>query len=120
MIIAIMIASSIGASKMGKRVGYEWCVEVYENSNTDTADIIDHTFDDCLSNLPWILQANELHVLIRTTEDGHRCWAYVDESKMLPKYFSIPEADGKHHETAILVPQRFHREIARVACGFQS
>ncbi len=95
-------------------VSYEWCVEVYETD--ENSDIIDNMFSDKLKNLPWLLQPNERHVLIRTTDDD-RQWAYVDETRMLPKYFSIPCEDGKYHETATAVPQRFHREIARVACG---
>lgn len=99
-------------------VEYEWCIELYEDADLvdDEPEIVDLNFDEKLSGLRWLLEKNERLVLVRTTQYDKQ-WAYVDDSKMLPKYFSIPEADGKYHETNVRVPQRFHREIARVACG---
>lgn len=90
---------------------YEWDIET-----VDGEDIVDHHHEDKLEDLHFpTLAHDERLVLVR--DDGTRLWAYVDESKMLPKYFSRPEADGNYHETNVKVPQRFHREIARVMRG---
>lgn len=99
---------------MANRVEYEWDVE----TSDEYGDILEHDFRDMLRDLPWLLDKNQVHVLVRTTEDGDRSWAYVDtQSRMLPAEFSVPDAEGVYQETGVRVPQRFHREIARVACG---
>lgn len=90
-------------------VDYEWDLET---TNAD-GDITDHQHADKLRDLPTPATRFEQLVLVRTTFEGDRQWAYVDESRMLPRYFSIPGPDGNYHETATKVPQRFHREIAR-------
>lgn len=91
------------------RIGYEWDIETTDRDG----DIIDHNHADRLRDLPTPSSKYETLVLVRTTEDGARMWAYVDDSRMLPRFFSVPGPDGHYHETAISVPQRFHREIAR-------
>jgi hypothetical protein len=96
---------------------YEWCIESYDmDANDPEAEIVDHNFSDKLIDIGLPSTHFEKLVLVRDSEQGKQ-WAYSDESRMLPKYFSILEADGKYHETNILVPQRFHREIAKAACG---
>lgn len=96
---------------------YEWDLELYNMDASDSeAEIIEHNFGDKLIDVGFPSAHNEMLVLVRDA-DGERSWAYVDNSYMLPKYFSRPEADGKYYETNIKVPQRFHREIAKVACG---
>lgn len=98
-------------------VGYEWDLETWSGPEGDPeAECLDHHHGDRLRDVPWPATKNERLVLVRTTDEGDRLWAYVDESRMLPKFFSRPEADGKDHETDVAVPQRFHREIAREAC----
>lgn len=98
-------------------VHYEWCKEVYDIRHDDPdAEIVDLIFGDKLIEVGFATSHLEQLVLVRTTDSGDRSWAYVDESLMLPKYFSIPQSDGKYYETNVKVPQRFHREIAREAC----
>ena len=80
------------------------------------AEIVDLSFGDKLFEVGFAQTKFDKLVLVRDSEQG-KLWAYVDESHMLPKYFSRPEEDGKYYETNVLVPQRFHREIARVARG---
>ena len=89
-------------------VTYEWDIETVSNDG----EVLDHHHADRLKDLPTPSTKNEVLVLIRDTET-ERLWAYVDESRMLPRYFSRPEADGQYHETSVAVPKRFHREIAR-------
>lgn len=99
-------------------VNYEWCIEEYDIDAADPeAEIVDHRFGDKLIEVGFATNRTELLVLVRTTDEGDRCWAYVNNSHMLPKYFSIPKEDGKYYEIDVAVPQRFHREIARIACG---
>jgi hypothetical protein len=98
-------------------VNYEWCLEEYDiNADSPEAEIVDLNFSDKLIDIGFGVCNKEKLVLVRE-DDAGKLWAYVDESRMLPKYFSRPEADGKYYSTDVLVPQRFHREIARVACG---
>lgn len=96
---------------------YEWCIETYGiDANDPEAEIVDLSFGDKLYEVGFGSTKFEKCVLVRDSEQD-KLWAYVDASRMLPKYFSRPEADGKYYETDVEVPQRFHREIARVACG---
>ncbi len=96
---------------------YEWCKEEYDIKASEAdAEIVDLNFGEKLSEIGFPVTNQELTVLVRESETG-KLWAYVDESRMLPKYFSCPEEDGKYHETDIKVPQKFHREIAKYACG---
>ena len=96
---------------------YEWCREEYNfNASDPEAEIVDLNFGDHLDEVGFPCTAMELTVLVRDSDTG-KLWAYVDESRMLPKFFSRPEADGKYHETNVKVPQQFHREIAKYACG---
>ena len=98
-------------------VWYEWDLEEYDiNANDPDAEIVDHNHGDKLVELGFPADHKQKLVLVRNTEDS-RLWAYVDDSRMLPKYFSRPEADGKYYETNVKVPQKFHREIAKYACG---
>lgn len=98
-------------------VGYEWDLEEYNiNADDPEAEIIDHNHGGKLIDVGFPSDKSQKLVLVRNSEAG-RLWAYVDESRMLPKYFSRPETDGKYYETDVKVPQKFHREIARVACG---
>jgi hypothetical protein len=97
------------------RVHYEWDLETW-----DETDCLDHHHADKLRDLPLPSSKFEKLVLVRDTGDEasglvDRMWAYVDESGMLPKHFSMPGPDGDY-ETDVLVPQRFHREIAREMC----
>lgn len=95
---------------------YEWDKEEYDIAADDPkAEIIDHNFGEKLVDVGFPCVKTELLVLVRDSEQG-KLWAYVDDSRMLPRYFSRPEADGKYHETNVKVPQRFHREIAAYAC----
>lgn len=97
-------------------VRYEWDKETYDIKATDPeAEVLDHDFSEKLINVGFPVCDKELTVLVRDNKVG-KLWAYVDESRMLPKYFSRPEADGRYHETDVKVPQRFHREIAAYAC----
>lgn len=100
---------------MSEWCNYEWCIETWEDAS-DEAEILDLNFGDKLIDVGFGTSQNEKLVLVRESQTD-KLWAYADQSRMLPKYFSRPEADGEYHETDILVPQRFHREIARVACG---
>jgi hypothetical protein len=94
------------------KVLYEWDIESIEIIEGEEI-VLDHQHADKLSDLPTPVNDCEKLVLVRDTDDS-RMWAYVDNvSRMLPKYFSRPEADGNYHETNVKVPQRFHREIAR-------
>lgn len=94
------------------KVFYEWDIESVEVINGEEV-VLDHQHADDLRDLPTPANDCDRLVLVRDT-DGTRMWAYVDnKSRMLPKYFSIPQADGKYYETNVKVPQRFHREIAR-------
>lgn len=100
-------------------VSYEWDLETFDPA---TGDILDHHHADKLIDLPWPSTPGERLVLIRNVGNNYdgiadRSWAYVDESRMLPAEFSIPDADGIERETGTKVPQRFHREIARNAIG---
>jgi hypothetical protein len=93
-------------------VSYEWDIESIEIINGEEV-VLDHQHADDLCDLPTPANDCDRLVLVRD-DDNHRMWAYVDNgSRMLPKYFSIPQADGKYYETSVKVPQRFHREIAR-------
>jgi hypothetical protein len=93
-------------------VYYEWDLESWELFG-DEEECLDHNHADKLSDLPTPSTPGEKLVLVRDAV-GSRLWAYVDPvSRMLPKYFSRPEAGGNYHETNVKVPQRFHREIAR-------
>ena len=93
-------------------VNYEWAFEITDLNN----EIIDHNFFDKLSDSNGHfdrMPPGEFAtlVLVRTTDDGDRQWAYVEDDK-LPEYFSIPEGDGNYYETATRVPKRFHNEWA--------
>lgn len=102
---------------MSNWCNYEWDLELYDRDADDPeAEIVDHNFGEKLVDVGFPSTHTEKTVLVRDDEAG-KLWAYVDESRMLPKYFSRPEADGKYYETNVLVPQRFHREIARFASG---
>ena len=95
-------------------VTYEWDLETFD---AESGDILDHYFGERLRDVPFPACKTERLVLVRTTGDQvqgivDRQWAYVDDSFMLPKHFSIPGPD-KEYETDIKVPVRFHREIAR-------
>lgn len=95
-------------------VFYEWDFETFD---PESGDVLDHHHAEKLADLPWPSAAGERLVLIRDVgndDDGltDRALAYVDESRMLPAMFT----DAGGAEVA-KVPQRFHREIARVACG---
>lgn len=97
---------------------YEWDLETYDrDANDQEAEILDHSFGEKLSDVGFPSAHDERLVLVRTVDGGDRQWAYVDNSRMLPKYFSIPQSDGKYYETATKVPQQFHRDIAKFACG---
>lgn len=105
---------------MPNRVNYEWDMEELDPSDPldatdDEREIIDHNHAEKLSALGFPTDRNRRLVLVRDERDecdqGDRLWAYVDESRMLPRNFS--NSEGK--ETMVAVPQRFHREIARAA-----
>ncbi len=100
-------------------LSYEWDLETYDgNAQAPESEVLEHLHADALRELPWLLDRYQVHVLVRTTEDGDRSWAYVDtQSRMLPAEFSVPNSEGVYVTTGVRVPQRFHREIARVACG---
>lgn len=99
-------------------VSYEWDMEKYTiDASDENAEIEDHYFGDKLIDVGFPSDHTQRLVLVRTADGGERSWAYVDESRMLPKFFSIPREDGKYYETEVKVPQRFHREIAKTACG---
>lgn len=100
-------------------VTYEWDLESWDGDpdKEPDAEVLDHHHGDKLLDVPLPASKTEKLVLVRTTDDGSRLWAYVDESRMLPRHFSRPEPDGKYYETDVKVPQRFHREIARVMAG---
>lgn len=104
---------------MSARVSYEWDLETYDgDAQAKDSEVLDHTHADFLRDLAWLIEKNQVHVLVRTTEDGDRSWAYVDtKSRMLPAEFSAPDASGEYRSTGVRVPQAYHREIARVACG---
>ncbi len=94
------------------RVSYEWDLETW-----DELDCLDHHHAEKLRDLPTPSNKFEKLVLVRDVGDQvnglvDRMWAYVDESGMLPKYFSLP-GPSRYYETNVKVPQRFHREIAR-------
>ena len=89
------------------RVGYEWDAETEIGG-----EIVDHDFRDKLIEVPNLGPGQTL-VLVRTTEDGDRSWAYVKDG-VLPVYFSIPCSDGEYHETGVAVPKRFHQEFSRL------
>lgn len=106
---------------MPNRVNYEWDMEELDremvDAGSDDPDIIDHDHRDKLSELG--LPSDQYRRLVLVRDEGNaaegivdRLWAYVDESRMLPRNFS--NSEGK--ETMVAVPQRFHREIAREAC----
>lgn len=98
-------------------ITYEWDMEEYDiAADNSEAEIVDHYHGDKLIDIGFPSDHKQKLVLVRDDDNG-RLWAYVDESRMLPKYFSRPEADGKYYETNVKVPQRFHREIAKTACG---
>lgn len=102
---------------MPNRVGYEWDLETWDGTGPE-AEVVDHHHGDTLKTVPWPSVEAERLVLVRDEDGGERLWAYVDhDSKMLPKFFSKPTAGGDYAETQVAVPQRFHREIARAACG---
>ena len=96
---------------------YEWCIETYDiDANDPEAEIVDLSFGKKLVQVGF--PSTHLEKLVLVRDSAHdKLWAYVDNSCMLPKYFSRPEADGEYHETNVPVPQRFHREIAKYACG---
>lgn len=98
-------------------VVYEWDMEEYNIDASDSeAEVIGHYHSDTLIGVGFPSDHTQKLVLVRD-DNSSRLWAYVDDSRMLPKYFSRPEADGKYYETSVKVPERFHREIAKVACG---
>jgi hypothetical protein len=102
---------------MSNWCSYEWCIEEYNNDADDPeAEIVDLNFGDKLIEVGFSQNKFEKLVLVRDSQQG-KLWAYVDESHMLPKHFYRPEEDGKYYETDVEIPKRFHREIARVACG---
>jgi hypothetical protein len=95
-----------------ERVGYEWDLETWEGEGED-AECVEHNHADKLADVPFPASRFEKLVLVRSTDGGSRSWAYVDQSMMLPRFFSQPGPDGNDYETDVRVPQRFHREIAR-------
>jgi hypothetical protein len=101
------------------RTSYQWDLETFD---PESGDILDHHHAESLSALPWPSTPGERLVLVRDVGndlDGLQCrsWAYVDESRMLPAEFTIPDETGTERSIGVRVPQRFHREIARAACG---
>lgn len=94
-------------------VTHEWDIETMDGD-----EVADHLHADKLKELHFpTLAHNEVLVLVRDSEIHGRAWAYVDDSKMLPKFFTEPNEKGEYVSNGIAVPQRFHREIARVVCG---
>ena len=89
---------------------YEWCAE-----RLDGEDIVDHRHADRLRDL-WPVDDDERLCLVRDTGDdinglSDRMWAYAD-NRMLPSHFTYC-GEGMH-PNGFKVPQRFHREIARI------
>lgn len=94
------------------KVAYEWDRETVDQYG----DIIDHSHSDTLEP---IAEDGGRLVLVRdeyTEADGvqDRLWAYVDDAGKLPEFFSRAGTGEDDWVTSVRVPQRFHKELARV------
>lgn len=94
-----------------KETVYEWCVETFD---PETDDISDLFHAEKLRELP-ALEKNQRLVLVRDVHVNgsvDRSWAYVVNAMLPPRFRDAYEVEGAK------VPQRFHREIASVACRY--
>lgn len=100
---------------------YEWDFEFWDyDENGDTIDINHNHWDtlpkDTFANLGPCEGGEVKLVLVRDVgnpDDGllDRTWAYLRDDGTLPEFF----ANANGHATGHKVPQRFHKELAKLA-----
>jgi hypothetical protein len=107
-------------------VTYEWDIETLDGVGPD-AEVLDHNHADKLKDFSpdQFFPANYVRnpgsvcrlVLVRTTDDRMRHWAYVTNDPVakavLPVFFSHVEADGREYAVGYKVPVKFHAELRR-------
>ena len=103
--------SNIGTKPKENFTEYEWDCETVCK---EYGDILDHSHSDECLGLPDYETEKEFDRLVlvknvyRNWDLAERTWAYVEDGK-LPEYFS-----NSSYQEESKVPQRFHKELARV------